>query len=247
MTRNIADPAMRELYRTVTLFEFTTGGRTHETFPISRVNSTLPTTTATNDELDENSCIHILRANEVQFNWPSGSLFAFEFRRFPSYPPISMNIYGTSKNNPSGKGVTTISINPRMEGSTTMCIVTELWNWVRKRRQDLPAHEFLFLGAHDRCVRDHMRFTARRVGLDPFRIFITSLRIGCQSATTAAIHDLSQESMQRLAQQFQHWHTSGGANTYHISQFNEGFIKTIQLYHLATTTIAETIARFMRF
>jgi hypothetical protein len=256
ITLTITDPRLAEMYYVLVILEYMIGPRTMEFCvapKVKRLTQKITETsqsTPTIDELDKSNSIHSLTAQNLQLHWINNgrtlTLSANQAQQFPSNPPTSLTFYGTSKNNPFGKGPTTITINPHLPGSSNICAVTETYRWLR-RRGPLAANEFVFLGAHDSLFTKEIKTTATRVGLDPDKMFITSFRIGCESATTAGILDLSQEALRQLAQQFQHWHTPGGAKTYHISQFDEGLIKTIQLYHLATTSIDETIARFMRF
>jgi hypothetical protein len=252
---------MLESYCCAILFEYIYGSRTYEALVktgiahIDGCHPINPTTILTNPtmtELERTATVHSVRLEDVQLHWTSRNLTltADQGHKMPKdIAPDSATLFGTSKNNPQGFSTpSTIMTNPHLPGSSQFCLVLGLYQMIiNNLHRSRSAKDFLFAGVHDHLLRDIVKKTAIDVHLDPARIHLTSLRIGCESATTPSILDNTEEIMGKLARSHQHWISPKGNTPYHVSQMHPGLLKTIQLYHLATTSIADCIARFMRF
>ena len=248
------------IYSVLALVEYMFGARTYQVMVKSKIAhmpepgacvpcgpSGDPLNLTTLDALERTASCHSARVCDVQFNWPnSKSLFAYQWNELPDEIPDSISMYGTEKNNPFGtKHPSSIMINPHLPGSSQLCLVTMLYSWI-KNTPARNADQFLFIGASDTQFMKLIKLTAKHVGYPEDRTVNTSLRIGCESATTQGLLDLTQTQMSLIVQDHQHWLTPHGSAPYHISQLVNGVLKTIQLYHRATTSIQDVLVRFCR-
>ena len=251
-------PDIQRLYSVTILFEYGFGGRTYQTL-VRPGHAHLPHCPPDNEDymnqstlieqLEQSASIHSVKNSDITFNYlrrqPQRFYTLNQARDMPDEPPDSISVYGTQKQHQSGvEYPSTIFQNPHLEGSAPVCLVKEMHKWVRVT-PNRAANDFVFIGAHDSLVNKIIKETAKAVGYDPARTFISSIRIGCASASTTGIFDMSQQIIDQLVQHYQQWKCPSGPGPYRITQLDEGLIKTIQLYHLGTTSIAYVIARFI--
>ena len=249
------NPDLLALYSILTLFEYMFGCRTHEALidtHIAHKPGCVPVNGEINLadfelELEETSAsIHTVRWDHLQFVWPDGrSCLGSNIPHNDC--PEALVMYGTSKNNPTGsKHPGKIMINPHLPGSAPVCLVREMFYWA-KSLPNKTSQGFIFQGATDVRLSQLIKQTAIVEHLPPTRMHITSLRIGCVSASTRPTLDMSSEQLSLLVQNHQHWLTPGGSSSYHADQLIDGVVKTVQLYHTGSTTLNDTRTRFNRY
>ena len=251
-------PAMRTMYVVIVLFEWFLGCRTREVFAPSKqipAYEFCPATTAADNDinlelnyLEASASIHAAQNCHVQFFWAAENCFycAHQVRQWPDGVPDEVILYATQKNNPQGTtSPSNIIKNPQLPGYSSICLVTALSTWLRTRPNQ-GAHDYLFLGAHDKVFRSLVKDTAKEDHFDETRTHIASIRMGCASASTTNIFDMSEEVMARLVQHCQHWRSRSGIKPYKIEQLQEGAVKTLQLLYKGTSTNASILARFCR-
>ncbi len=243
-------------YVVTLLFEYVFGGRTYQ-YLVKSGHSHLPNCPSTEDEnlspslddLEEAASIHTIRNNDVIFGYesttPSQYYNLTQVRQMPDYPPDWVSVFGTQKQHPGGVDFPTVVCqNSHLPGSANICLVQLLHQYV-KSTPDRTAHAFVFSGIKSKLMAAIIKKTASLVGFDPHRTVLSGIRIGCASSSTAALFDMSQDMVDQLIQHHQQWKTPTGPTPYRVTQIDSGLVKTIQLYHLATTSIAYVIARFI--
>ena len=202
-----------EIYCVAILFEFIFGTRTYETLVKTGVahiegchpiNDNTVLTNPTMAELERTASVHSVRLHDIQLHWIERNLTltADEGHKMPNdTPPDAVTLFGTSKNNQQGfANPSTIMSNPHLPGSSQFCLVLGLWNMIINNQQrNRASNDFLFAGVHDHLLRDIVKKTAVDVHIEPSRMHLSSLRIGCESATTPDIFDNTAEIMGQLA------------------------------------------------
>ena len=253
------EPAMLSLYSILALFEYMFGGRTFECCVKTGVVH-LPDCVPINDgdtdyhpsfvDMERTASIHSVRYEDVQFMWPDGTtLFAYDVHGLAAKTgfPDAIYLYGTQKNNQYGTHhPSCIVVNPQLEGCSSLCLVTMMYRWILRTKPN-TSRDFVFRGAHDHQFTEFIKNTADMVGLPRHRMHATSLRIGCESATTPELLDMTEQQARLLVQHHQHWLRPDGSKPYHISQLRPGVVKTAQLLRWKTTSISDTKSRFNRF
>ena len=158
---------------------------------------------------------------------------------------LLISIYGTQKQHKEGVDFPSIIFkNPGLLGSANICLVQLMHQWV-KQRPPQASIAFVFLEVHSTLMSNIIKTEAQAVGFDPKRTVLSGLRIACASASNPEVYNMDQESINHLIQHHQQWKTPTGSAPYRVQQLDQGLIKTIQLYYLATNSIAYVIARFI--
>ena len=245
-------------YTVTLLFEFVFGPRTYQVLVrsgIAHLNNCPPTDNEhltiprDLDALEDAAGIHSVKNSDVLFNYlelnPPRFFTLDQARLMPPYPPTSISVFGTQKQHQGGvEHPSIICQNPHLPGSANVCLVTSMHAYI-KATPDRAAHGFVFSEVKSPLMTKVIKTTAQQVGYDPRRTFLSSIRIGCASASTADIFDMDQDMVNRLVQYHQQWKTPAGSAPYRVSQLDASLVKTIQLMNLSTTSIAYVIARFI--
>ena len=249
------NPAMLSLYSILSLWEYMLGTRTHEALIKTGlaykpyclpVDGDINLLDPTWEYVETSASIHSATWKDIQFMWADGRSRLGHEQLYDDCPDC-FHVYGTTKNNPTGtKHPSTIMVNPHFPGSANVCLVKELHTWARSLPQR-QALQFVFLGAHELQFNQLIKQTARVERLPDNRCFPTGLRIGCESATTSTLMNMTSEQVQVIVQHHQNWRTLCDSAPYHVNQLVDGVIKTILLLHLGTTTLEHTRLRYCRF
>lgn len=235
-------------HRCAVLSEYMFGLRVFEAIPKSTNNHTQPSGAPSDADHDRSALIHTLEVRMLSFKWPDNpkTYFAHKPTDFPAGPPLSATIMpSSSKNWAAGSEPSTIYRNSMDQPfNQTFDAVSELWKYVCQSKR--APTDFLFSGVKDKTLRVLLKTTARNNKIDERRAHLRCLRIGCCSATTPDIFDYSVAMVAAVRQQHQHWRP-GNEQPYVHAQLSGSKLKSLQLYDIRLTNIADVIARFMRF
>jgi hypothetical protein len=241
-THFASQPSLSLLYQAALVLMYMGGGRVYEVLVGSEELTTSPHTGRPHRT-------HSYRVSSPRFNYVNPEVIldfsAPDDLAAIGFPSPSCTIQPQStKNHQAGAPPQTLFANPREPGMVSFCICDLLYKLACSDRYRHPSAmtDYLFQDVSATVLLHILRLVAADYDIDPSRVVLSGLRVGCASATTST-QDIEQAAVS-LGQAYQGWRTPGGMSPYRRANTSTGLVKSYLLYCSTINSMVQLKAQF---